>query len=141
MSEIQPAFRDIRRVQQKHRLGCELASVAMVLGLSYDDLASQYEFDDKNERPLKFIPELVLAENNIAWCRKYPSMGGEWPPAPFAELHLASVTHTEGVQMAHLVVMKADGTVLDPWDEQHTALSHYPKVWWVAGLSKLGEAA
>jgi len=53
---------------------------------------------------------------------------------PFADVHVCEVVDFEGADGHHLVVMLADGSVLDPLREQPRRLSDYHAVVYVAGV-------
>jgi hypothetical protein len=61
----------------------------------------------------------------------------EWPPKPFAPIHICAVTATRG---SHAIVMLADGTLLDPWREPGSwcgTWEQYGKVEQVCGIWKV----
>lgn len=137
-------------VKQEEAHGCGIAALAMITGQSYSavrdwfvrhmpghDFAasgiSYYPIDD-------FLVEhgFAVARRNAGFCNKLRET--DWPPAPWAEVHLCQVSNPGG---AHYVVMLADGTVLDPLNESQRQLSDWGpgKVNHVAAVYRVREEA
>jgi hypothetical protein len=129
-------------VRQKHTYGCAAATVAMLLGISYDaaaDLLTGGEPDRLNEQGMGWhVPESQLVQHGYAVSRKWRvyQPGNQtrepWPCAPFADLHWCEVI--AGPRGAHAVVMLRDGTVLDPMADEPKRLSDYSEVNFIAAV-------
>jgi hypothetical protein len=139
----------IRHVRQAHSYGCVIASLAMVSGLTYDEVAAQYPwFDDERGVCLDTVGFDFLWRHGFALQLVYPFRPGPpirgdgeearrvrardpWPPLPWAQAHLCQVEMPGG---SHCVVMLADGSVLDPLTDERKRLADYSRVNNVRGL-------
>jgi hypothetical protein len=121
----------IQRVQQKHLWGCELACVAMVRGVSYDEVfaacsPSQRAALERGESRGPFrdgdwgVAHDLRAHGirfAIRWPEKPVALDPIWRPEPrtavsiYATSRSAEVNEIDGL---HAVVVLRDGTVLDP---------------------------
>jgi hypothetical protein len=143
---------NIRHVRQKHAMGCVIASLAMIGGMEYDEVAALYAwFDAENGIEMDTVSYDFLWFHDFACQPVYPYRPGPpirgtieecdrsrearrrapWPPLPWAEAHLCQVVMPGG---AHCVVMLADGSVLDPLTEQPKRLTEYEQVYNVRGV-------
>lgn len=154
-------------VKQEHENGCVVASLAMVLGVSYatvhDELAPQICWYDHSEpyadtdaereakwhKGTDFSLRGMSSEDAYRWLERekryatqlrHKYIWGhepvpEWPPKPFAPIHMCSVLTPSNNW--HEIVMLADGELLDPnrapgtWEEN---FSFYKQVGHVCGL-------
>lgn len=82
----------------------------------------------------------ALARHGFVYEQRYrcdPFVNGvqraEWPPAPFAPIHMCSAQVPTGW---HAFVMLADGSVLDPFKRERTTIEHpdYREVSQVLGV-------
>lgn len=141
-------------VPQGDSHGCGVAALAMITCLTYAEVKAWFDqpFDAPTHGLSHFECDRFLAEHGYAVARRYIRLRSgqqyieraEWPPAPFARVHLCQVRVSEG-GMGHMVVMLGDGRVLDPaWPGQR-ALADYWQVDNVAGVIALdgrrGDAA
>jgi hypothetical protein len=134
------------RVQQEHASGCGPACLAMILGISYAEACAKIESspahgsfrkDWDTDGTNHLALDHVLQQHGFWRQRTYQAWEarGNWPPEPWAEVHLCQVGQPSG--NAHFVVMRGDGTVLDPLrDGPLHGLGIYPEVLNVAGLLK-----
>ena len=122
----------IRLVRQLDDDGCIVASLAMVTGCTYLDIKHEIpEFEQREGLNFRHVDDF-LHRHGYAWQTIFAHMPpgntkrDPWPPAPWADVHLAEVEMPSGNY--HSVVMLADGRVLDPLTEAPRRLSDYPKV-------------
>jgi len=131
----------IRWIGQEERWGCGCAAVAMITGQTYQQVKGFVERDFEPRGMTSGDWQLVLAElgyacQTIHRVKQYPWMNGErdvWPPTPWADVHLCEVVIPGGAG-THMVVMLADGSVLDPLTDQPKHLSDYEQVYQVAAV-------
>jgi hypothetical protein len=138
---------DIRWVRQEDPNGCWVASMAMVTGKTYAEVKA--ETGHMAERGGHcWATDQYLAQNGFALARywQHDQFHGHaengawfnnkrdpWPLPPFAPVHICQVR----TSMGHVVVMLADGTVLDPATPQQKRLSDYAVVDKIAGVWKV----
>jgi hypothetical protein len=96
----------------------------MIIGRYYADTLARYwpDWDGDGLSPHEFDP--VLIEHGWAWQDKR----GKQPP--WADIHLVRSDD-------HMVVMLADGQVLDPGRDVAGCLADYETVSYIRGLFKL----
>jgi hypothetical protein len=134
LRSIEPT--EIRWVGQQEGMGCAVACVAMLLGVSYWDARTLFpHFEpDKGVTPLDAVR--VLGEYGWASVEKFQHYSPErrdrrqWPARPFAPVHLLPVS-TVGW---HAVLLLPDGTVMDPLTPTPRRLSDFPVVHSIIGL-------
>lgn len=141
------------RVQQEDRMGCVIACAAMITGKSYQQVKSEIPCWTDAGMCGDDIYE-YLADNGFAVALKYrvcnykhpPSEKynydrdwREWPPKPFASIHLCYVTCYKGGP-GHMIIMLNDGTILDPDTPETKSLTDYFSIGTVAGVAKLNES-
>jgi hypothetical protein len=131
----------IRHVPQEDRMGCVIASLAMVLGLTYQETLKRFNAEGTKGYSFYWWMEALSQSGwsyQMLW--KTDQLTGynraEWPPKPWAPLHLCQVHTPQG---AHMVVMKEDGIVYDPafphpLDPYRLDITRYEYVDYVAGL-------
>jgi hypothetical protein len=120
----------------------------MVIGTDYFDAAARFthrdEFKTNGIGHLTLDRQLVRARFAVA--RRYPEPDRQWPPAPFAPVHICRVRTPEmkgPVTKHHYVVMLDTGEVYDPdkppriEGAEKRTLADYPRVLDVAGLFPL----
>jgi hypothetical protein len=134
----------IRHVKQEDERGCAIASLAMVLGLSYKATAKRFNIPRSGSSYYKWME--VLAQSGwsyqMLWkTDQLTSRAREiWPPEPWAPVHLCQIQTPLG---AHMVVMKHDGAILDPAlphsdiEPFRLDITHYTSVDYVAGLFRV----
>jgi hypothetical protein len=141
--------RPVELIRQTHDYGCGIASLAMISGQPYNAVrewlvenwpgGTQTPDEWLTTRGIhKGIADYYLAAHGYVWRTVY---GGwklpEWPPRPFAPVHLAHVVQPSG--NTHYVVMRADGVVLDPMCDEPRALSDWSYVNNVQGVWSLAD--
>ena len=134
---------EIRWEGQKHAEGCGPACLAMLSGMTYEDVLAEiatyvgtghsgnwdtsgvthYTLDEFVNRRGYFIQRRYASDEH--WI-------GGWPPKPFAERHYLSVKQPSG--NSHFVVMDSAGRVFDPLQEGVFTLDHWPAVENIVGL-------
>ena len=129
-------------VRQEHDYGCGVACLAMVTGHTYADIHAECVKDWPNsERGLNLAErglyssgvEWYLATHGYCWRYVYSAWRlSEWPPLPFAPVHIASVVQPSG--NSHYVVMTPEGVVLDPLTATERRLTDWEKVNNVMGI-------
>lgn len=131
----------IRHVRQKHSLGCGHACLAMLAGVSYDEIVSCLGDPDLTHGTHTDAIDAWLCENGYAISRIYRFKSGRierkpWPVSPWAEVHIAQVAIPGG---SHFVILLHDGTVLDPNKVEPTTLEDpgYEGVNHIAGVFKV----
>lgn len=132
----------MKRVQQEETFGCAVASLAMVLGVTYREARALLPAANIDSGGIGVWWTLrVAAERGWAYAERWEHYAPEgrkrevWPPAPFAPVHICGVVTRANTP--HAVVMLADGAVLDPWREGAFTLADYAEVHEVAGLWKV----
>lgn len=112
----------IRRVQQEHAWGCEIACAAMVLGVAYDDVVrdlttEQCERLVRGDSP-KFDLATYLRDRgcvvNALWPPKPVRLDPIWRPRPRTSLSVYATSTSADPSGLHAVVVLRDGTVIDP---------------------------
>ena len=147
MPETQP----IQWVGQEDANGCGIAAAAMIVRCTYREAREaicpgwdgamppgSYAID-------QFLChrgyEVIRLRDHYFPTRLIGIFGGlveDWPPAPFAALHLCSVVPSlDHWNESHAVVMLADGSVLDPNSPVPRRLNDYPHVTLVAEVRKV----
>jgi hypothetical protein len=132
--------REVALVRQKQTFGCTAATLAMVLGCSYEDAAKKLASDPTifdTQGSGYHVLESQLVQHGFAVARKWRvyqpgnQKRDKWPCDPFADLHWCEVI-SRG--RGHAVVMLRDGTVLDPMSDEPKRLLDYEEVNFVAAL-------
>ena len=135
----------IKRVAQEDADGCAIACVAMVLGWTYQEARGYLRIAAEDDAGVLHgihsgVVQEALAQHG--WmCRVHyrhnsvtKSDRAEWPPPPFAPVHIAFVNVPNN---HHAVVVTATGDVLDPNSTARTRLTDFSKVDQVIGFWKV----
>lgn len=105
----------VRWVGQEDGNGCGIACLAMLSGHTYQEVRADFDVTLMRSH---VDYDQWLTEQGYALARRYRWWKGAeraaWPPAPWADVHLCEVLVPGFVGGSHMVVMLADGTVLDP---------------------------
>ena len=112
-------------IRQEDPNGCVVASMAMVLGITYKQARKLGEPAFGRDRLTTYSMEEILS--NFGWatmrrwrCNPVTNKFREaWPLAPFAPIHICSIQMSNG---HHSVVMDKDGRIYDPADESRKDL-------------------
>lgn len=129
----------IQHVRQKDAKGCVIACLSMVSGIPYDEVSAAFIGDRSVEGLSLFRYDVWLNQMGYAVNRLYKHYGPlqadrvVWPIPPFAPVHIVAVNGNG----SHAVVMKEDGTVLDPEKDAPCRLSDYADVAQIAGIFKV----
>lgn len=130
----------IRHVAQEEPNGCVAATLAMVIGVGYqtattiladrkhgDCYSTVAAFQELWRRGWRTLPVGRVRNEAREVIRQYP-------PEPFADLHIVSVKVSAGSPVYHSVVWCRDGTVLDPLTEEPRTLADYHHIGGIHGL-------
>lgn len=133
-----------RLVRQEQDHGCGVAALAMVTHQSYAEVhadclahhpgADHERLERLDERGLYHgSVEWYIGRRGGTWRYDYKAWhaADDWPPEPFAPVHICSVRNPGG---AHYVVMRADGVVLDPLTDEERSLTDWDEVNNVMGI-------
>lgn len=131
-------------VVQPERAGCGIAAVAMLTGKSYQQVRQTFRLDRDFTQDGMYDHELyaLLEYHGFAFTVRYKldqrlnTQREDWPPKPFAPLHLAQVRNLTDSGW-HFVVMLADGKIMDPWWGVISGLHRYPQIGFVMGLYRV----
>lgn len=136
----------MRLVRQKQPFGCTAASLAMILGCTYEEAASKLATDPSifdTQGSGYHVMESQLVNHGFAVSRKWRifqpgnQQREQWPCEPFAALHWCEVI--AGQRGGHAVIMLNDGTVLDPMSDEPKRLTDYSEVNFVAAIIPLAQ--
>lgn len=131
--------REIEYVKQRDDWDCGVAVLAMVSGLTYEQV-----LDDFNGKGIEGVGiggvlfDWWFVKHGVATQGKTPELDDPWPPEPWAPVHIAYVRATQG---AHVCVMDCQGRVFDPFDIKRRTLTHkdYKRVRGVIGIWDIEE--
>lgn len=134
-------------VRQEDPGGCGAATLAIILGCTYQQAKEQIDAQlwdsGGGEGPARKPPnwqeggitqyhlDRALYEHGYFKQTRYTSWGYDITK-PFAPVHWVIVRQPSNNH--HFVVMQGDGSVLDPLHEQPRRLTDYPEVFQVCGL-------
>ena len=133
----------VTHVRQDDRYGCVVACCAMVSETSYADVAADLGAPGRGFTRDTWMEYLARRGFAVQFHYRYDCIAGKtrdpWPLAPWADLHLCSVDagHGDG---SHVVVMRADGSVLDPVTDSPRRLSDYAAVAYMAAVYRVEPA-
>ncbi len=140
----------MRLVKQKQSHGCYIAALAMIAGLSYDEIKAHFNksYDFDKEGVTFFAADALLHKLGFASARiwQHDQLNKEersyWPPSPWADVHLCEAV-VDPKKGAHAIIMLKDGKVLDPNFGELPSLRnpHYVRVYSVAAIYKVKELA
>lgn len=133
----------VQWIEQEDPHGCGVAALAMILGRTYAEVKAMLSAQNwQREGATIWVWDALLANEGYAVARKYrhdaarDCMREVWPPEPFAPIHLCLVRYPRFTR-GHMVVLLADGTVLDPLTPEPRTLDWYDDVDHVAGIARL----
>lgn len=134
----------LKLVIQPEKGGCGIAAVATAAGKTYKEVRQTFRMDRDFTQEGMYDYELyaLIEYHGFAMAVRYKNdqrlnvEREEWPPKPFAPLHIAQVRNLPDNGW-HFVVVLADGRVLDPWWGLVVGLHRYPQVGYVLGLYKI----
>lgn len=113
---------DIRYVKQKHKNGCVVASLAMVTGHSYADVAAFFgpRFMRCGLTDGDASEYLLRCGYSVTWRPNCVDRSTD----PWLDRHIVCLRLQSSTARGHCVVLLGDGTVLDPMTTERTALTH-----------------
>lgn len=130
----------IKYVRQKHRSGCAVACIAMVTGLSYEQVDKNFQTNFEHdgmyaEHSRTFVCDqgftaielLQYGYSNLASTNRRMNR-------PFADIHIVSVRPFADSKLNHAVVMDKRGRVYDPDSPQKKSLAEYYSIVRVTGF-------
>lgn len=132
----------LRYVNQRADWDCGIACLAMVSDRSYEEIADEFSAHNIQGVGIEgLLFDWWFRKNDFAVQCATPDVGCEWPPMPFAPVHIVYVRATQG---SHVCVMSSRGGILDPFNALRTTLAHpdYKSVrgvigiWNIAGLKQ-----
>lgn len=130
----------IQHIRQKDLKGCVIACLSMVTGIPYDEVSADFIGDRRVDGLSLTRYDAWLNQKGYAvnrFYRHYSPLQADravWPIPPFAPAHIVCVNLANG---SHAIVMKDDGTVLDPEKDAPCRLSDYADVSQIAGIFKV----
>ena len=126
-----------KHVLQQDPLGCLGATMAMVLGITYEAACDLMGGRPREKHSFYCdVWDQTLEDNGWAVCRRWVTKQpgnvkrDPWPLEPWADLHECEVQ----TSMIHSVLLLRDGTVLDPLTPEPKRLSDYNGVLSMAAL-------
>lgn len=139
---------EIAWVRQEDAGGCGAATLAMIVGCSYDEAKAQidgllwHKHGEPEPRPepvnwtdgggiSSYHLDRALYAHGFFKQTRYAAWGHDLT-VPFAPVHYAIVQQPSNNH--HFVVMLGDGRVFDPMQEGERSLTEWPKVMQVCGL-------
>lgn len=132
-------------VKQEEVMGCGVACLAMVLGEDYATAFLRLNRIEFTTRGLTHQAlDRALARAGYAVQRKCWQDFKEWPPKPFAPVHICRMRTMEMVgttRVHHYVVMDEKGTIYDPDNFDLCSLTQYRWTMDVAGLFTVNNGA
>ena len=112
-------------------MDCSVASVAMALGMTYDEALSALPGEAANGMYCADILSWVKERHEAKGFsrRKHE---GKWPPRP-AKVHICETDGRPDSLRGHFVFMDSDGMILDPAREGRFEESDY-EIWRVIAI-------
>lgn len=130
----------IKYVRQKHSSGCAVACIAMVTGLSYDEVDRQMQTNFNNDGLKSEITRLFVCDQGFSSLEMISHGYSELAASnkrmnrPFADVHIVSVQPFADSEMNHAVVMDKRGRVYDPDRPEKRSLTEYYYIVRVTGF-------
>ena len=128
---------NVKWVGQEDAEGCGLACLAMAMGQTYQEAKSHFGVDFAQAKRSAEWDALIAREFKMDRITMISKPQEPWPCPPFADLHVCEVLVREDLPHAHMVVMLADGMVLDPLTPEPKHLDAYATVFFITGLTRL----
>lgn len=135
----------VRYIKSQLKNSCVVASLAMVTGKTFNQTLRGLKEFWQEEGQFQGVKDEIFDAylGQLGYAVRYIKhdysprfkLRKEWPPKPFAPIHVCDV-FDEGL---HAVVMLEDGKVLDPNDVHKKSLADYQRVFTVAGIYPVGE--
>jgi hypothetical protein len=128
---------EVRWVHQEEPYGCGCAAVAMATGMTYAEVRALIPGKDFATGGMccqdyeQLLACMGYATAKLWKCRQHLGHNyqtEDWPPAPFADVHICEVYVKGGTRGSHMVVMLADGTILDPVSPEPRTYADYERI-------------
>lgn len=127
---------EIKHVLQKDRYGCAPACLAMVLGVEYEQATGLVPMGsiDQGTDALAIQRALIKRKHRVVYRHRLAR--------PFAPVHILCIaargkvlmSAADSIDMRHIVVMREDGTVLDPSGRVYPFTEIDSYVYWTLGV-------
>jgi len=128
----------MRYIKQKDKYGCAIACLAMVTGVSYDEILSMFPkgLPDRGIST-EFQGRSILFEHGFLSMTFYKTISHTQEEnkefgKPIAPIHIISVI--TNADTSHAVVMDDKGNIYDPFIEGVYKLSNYKKLVSITGV-------
>lgn len=130
---------NIGLVRQEDPNGCLVACMAMIAGLSYQDVRALFpRVAQGGLTHYAFMDFLARHDFAYQFLFKFDqtnyAVRDDWPRAPWADAHICGVDAGRGGESSHGVVLLRDGTILDPMADAPRRMSDYPKCGYMCGI-------
>jgi hypothetical protein len=119
----------IKYVAQKHKSGCAVACMAMILDFDYDFIDSQF-LQDFNKSGINKDPLVeYFTFNGLGCIAKIPVgfdqilIQNKEMLKPFADIHFVSIRQAPDTKLHHAVVMDNKGRIYDPDNKDRKKLT------------------
>jgi len=135
-------FQPIEHIIQEDPAGCMIACLAMIRGVSYQEVKAEFYGGFENDGITEGVAWDYLSAYGYTviyrrvHCSSNPAEGHLHLKQPFAPVHLVCVRDFANAPHYHGVVMLDDGKILNPRKNGVTELSAYFEVISVAGVWK-----
>ncbi|MEW6626892.1 MAG: hypothetical protein AB1431_08905 [Pseudomonadota bacterium] len=131
----------IMHVPQLEQYGCAIACCAMIRGVSYEEAAETFGPPGRGLTHDVWGEYLARHGFAVQHLYRYDQIANgprsPWPLSPWAPAHICAVDAGHGIG-SHLIVLLADGAVLDPATDAPRCLSDYGRISFMAGIFRVG---
>jgi hypothetical protein len=130
----------IKYVAQKHEYGCSVACMAMITGLSYDEIERAFARDFSRGGLESNFSRAFICDHDFSAMVVTPHgysdirASNRRVSRPFADVHFVSVRPFPDSTLNHAVVMDRRGRVFDPQTRGHRDLSPFYYINYVVGF-------
>lgn len=129
-------------VRQEHAWGCGPACLSMLTGVPYAEVLTGFREDFAISGIDYMQADSWLADRGYATGRKWRfgadrKERSQWPPEPWAGVHLCEIQASGPTSGGHFVLLLRDGTVMDPLDPEPKRLADYWRANSVAAVTTI----